>query len=110
MEYLGYIQAVAKDLGLHIFVQIGRAVLPILTYLNKDFYDGWKGSKAQTKKLDDIKHEGEQTFNYESEKLPIRLAAELKIIDEALNWANDKTFTVKVINNGGAYDYTRLPL
>lgn len=87
VEYLGYIQAMAKDLGLHIFVQIGRAVLPTLTYLNKDFYDGWKGSKAQTKKLDDIKHEGEQTFNYESEKLPIHLAAELKIIDEALNWA-----------------------
>ena len=43
VEYLGYIQAAAKDFGLHIFVQIGRAVLPILTYLNKDFYDGWKG-------------------------------------------------------------------
>ena len=62
--------------------------------------------EAQTKKLDDIKHEGEQTFNYESEKLPIHLAAELKIIDEALNWANDKIFTVKVINNGGAYNHT----
>lgn len=55
--------------------------------MNRDFYNDWKGSKTQTKKLDGIKHEGEQSFNYESEKLPIHLAAELKIIDDALNWA-----------------------
>lgn len=90
VEYLGYIQTVTKDMGLQISVQIGRAVLPTLTYLNRDFYDEWKGSKVQAKKLDDIKHEGEQSFNYESEKLPIHLAAELKIIDDALNWAKEE--------------------
>lgn len=90
VEYLAYIQAAAKKLGLHITVQIGRAVLPTLTYLNRDFYDDWKGSKAQTKKLDDIKHEGEQSFNYESEKLPIHLAAELNVIDDALTWAKNE--------------------
>ena len=90
VEYLAYIQAAAKDLGLHIAVQIGRAVLPTLTVLNRGFYDDWKGSKVQTKKLDDIKHEGEQSFNYENEKLPIHLAAELKIIDDALTWAKNE--------------------
>lgn len=90
VEYLAYIQATAKDLGLHISVQIGRAVLPTLTCWNKDFYDSWKGRKEQTKKLDDIKHEGEQNFNYDSEKLPIHLAAELKIIDDALAWAKNE--------------------
>ena len=107
VEYLAYIQAVAKDLGLHISVQIGRAVLPTLTCLNRDFYDDWEGSKAQTKKLDDIKHEGEQSFNYESEKLPIHLAAELKIIDDALTWAKDelvqgRTSTVVITSDHGA--------
>lgn len=90
VEYLAYIQAAAKDLGLHISVQIGRAVLPTLTCWNKDFYDSWKGRKEQTKKLDNIKHEGEQNFNYDSEKLPIHLAAELKIIDDALAWAKNE--------------------
>lgn len=90
VEYLAYIQAAAKELGLRIAVQIGRAVLPTLTSLNRDFYDDWKGGKVQTKNLDHIKHEGEKSFNYESEKLPIHLAAELKIIDDALAWAKDE--------------------
>lgn len=107
VEYLSYIQAVAKDLGLRISVQIGRAVLPTLTYLNKDFYEAWKGHKAQTKKLDDIKHEGEQSFNYVSEKLPIHLVEELKIIDEALNWAREelvqnRTSVVVIASDHGA--------
>lgn len=107
VEYLGYIQAAAKDLGLRISVQIGRAVLPTITCLNKDFYESWKGRKAQTKKLDDIKHKGEQSFNYESEKLPIHLAAELKVIDEALNWAKEelvqnRASTVVIASDHGA--------
>ena len=107
VEYLGYIQSMAKELGLNISVQIGRAVLPTLTYLNRDFYEEWSGIKAQTKKLDRIKHEGEQNFNYEFEKLPIHLAAELVVIDETLNWAKNEllqghTSVVVIASDHGA--------
>jgi len=90
VEFLGYIQVKAKELGLLIKIQIGRAVLPTLTYLNRDFYDEWKYGKITTKRLDEIKHNGEQDFNYEKQKMPIHLAEELKVIDEALEWAKDE--------------------
>lgn len=90
VEFLGYIQAKARELGLLITIQIGRAVLPTLTYLNRDFYDEWTGGKTTTKKLDEIKHKGEQEFNYEKQKTPIHLAEELKVIDKALEWAKDE--------------------
>lgn len=107
VEYLGYIQALAKELDLIITIQVGRAVLPSLTYLNKDFYDDWRGKKAQTKKLDKIKHEGEESFNYESEKYPIHLAAELKIINDTFRWAKNELLqnpatTVVIASDHGA--------
>lgn len=90
VEFLGYIQVKARELGLSIRIQIGRAVLPTLTYLNRDFYDEWKCAKITTKKLDGIKHNGEEEFNYEKQKTPIHLAEELKVIDRALEWAKDE--------------------
>ncbi len=87
VEFLGYIQRICADIGLKVNVQIGRAVLPTLTCKNKSFYDEWKGPKQQTKRLDDIKHKGEDRFNYESGgdgKLPLHIVAELKVIKEAL--------------------------
>ncbi len=79
-EYIGYIQCCAKSLGLKITVHTVRANLPTITSLNNDFYDAWNGPKMQTKKLDDVKHKGDQDFNYETTKLPIHLATELQII------------------------------
>ncbi|MDD4494116.1 MAG: BREX-4 system phosphatase PglZ [Eubacteriales bacterium] len=90
VEFLGYIQMKARELGLSIRIKIGRAVLPTLTYLNRDFYDEWKCAKTTTKKLDGIKHNGEDEFNYEKQKAPIHLAEELKVIDRALEWAKDE--------------------
>lgn len=90
VEYLGYIQRTCANLGMKINVQIGRAVLPTLTSKNKSFYDEWKGPKRKIKRLDDIKHKGEDRFNYESGgdgKLPLHIVAELKVIKEALHRA-----------------------
>lgn len=87
VEFLGYIQRICAKIGLKMDVQIGRAVLPTLTSKNKSFYDEWKGPKQQTKRLDDIKHKGEDRFNYESDgdgKLPLHIVAELKVIKDAL--------------------------
>lgn len=107
VEFLGYIQVKAKELGLLIKIQIGRAVLPTLTYLNRDFYDEWKCGKTTTKRLDEIKHKGEQEFNYEKQKMPIHLAEELKVIDRALEWAKDellqsRTSCVVIASDHGA--------
>jgi len=85
-EYLGYIQSRANALGLKITVHAVRANLPTITSMNRDFYDTWSGIKTQTKDLDKIKHEGEQDFNYQKVKTPIHLAAELQIIDKAIEW------------------------
>ena len=89
-EYVGYIQSRAKALGLKITVHIVRANLPSITSFNNDFYDAWSGDKAQTKKLDEIKHDGEQDYNYQTIKTPVHLAEELRIVDEALDWAKTK--------------------
>ena len=107
VEYLGYIQVKAKELGLKLNIQVARAQLPTLTSINRQFYDEWKGKKNETKKLDNIKHDGDQSFNYETEKYPIHLAAELTVLDQTLNWAktellNGATQRVVVTSDHGA--------
>lgn len=107
VEYLGYIQTVAKEMGLSLVIQVGRAALPTLTCYNKDFYDSWKGGKVQTKELDELKHGGKKSFSYENQKMPIHLAEELRIIDDALNWAKSEllqnnTDTVVIASDHGA--------
>jgi hypothetical protein len=89
-EYLGYIQSRANSLELKIKVHVVRANLPTITSLNSDFYEAWSGDKAQTKELDEIKHEGEKDFNYQIIKIPVHLAEELRIIDAALEWVKTK--------------------
>lgn len=89
VEYLGYIQALAKDMGLHIHIRIGRAELPTLTSCNRSFYDEWKGDKTQTKELDELKHGGLQGIKND-QKSPIHLARELMVVDKALAWAKNE--------------------
>lgn len=60
-----------------------------------------------TKQLDDIKHNGDKDFNFETQKLPIHLAAELKVIDDALYWSKsellqNKTREVIIASDHGA--------
>lgn len=95
-EYIGYIQIRAKSLGLKITVHTVRANLPTITSFNSDFYDAWNGIKTQTKKLDEVKHDGEQDYNYETTKLPIHLATELQIIEDFLEWSASKLTGKKV--------------
>lgn len=87
VEFLGYIQRTCAKIDLKMNVHIGRAVLPTLTSKNRSFYDEWKGPKQKTKRLDDIKHKGEDLFNYENDgdgKLPLHIVAELRVIKDAL--------------------------
>ena len=86
-EYLGYIQARAMALGLSMKVRLVRANLPTLTCYNREFFNDWPSAvKIMSKALDDIKHAGETGFDYNMDKKPIHLAAELDVIDKALDW------------------------
>ncbi|OGU05540.1 MAG: hypothetical protein A2075_23905 [Geobacteraceae bacterium GWC2_58_44] len=89
-EYLGFIQTRAKALGLNITVHTVRANLPTITSFNSDFYEAWTGDKATLKKLDEVKHDGEHDFNYQTIKTPVHLAEELRIVDAALDWVKTK--------------------
>ncbi len=87
-EYLGYIQARAREFSLSMKVTLARANLPTLTCYNKDFYSSWSNlPKQQSKALDEIAHEGDESlFDYSQDKKPIHIPAQLKAIDKAMNW------------------------
>lgn len=87
VEYLGFIQTKCNEYGLSASISCGRCELPSLTCFNKDFVKvcNDKGCPiSDIKDLDDIKHHGEDNFDYEKTKLPIYLISELEIIDNLL--------------------------
>ena len=87
VEYLGFIQTKCNEYGLSANISCGRCELPSLTCFNKDFVKvcNDKGCPiSDIKDLDEIKHHGEDSFDYEKTKLPIYLISELEIIDNLL--------------------------
>ncbi|MBP3458817.1 MAG: BREX-4 system phosphatase PglZ [Lachnospiraceae bacterium] len=87
VEYLGYIQSKCNEYGLSANITCTRSELPTLTCFNREFVDVCtsKGCKVtDIKDLDEIKHHGEDSFDYEKPKTPIYLIKELEIIDNAL--------------------------
>ena len=85
VEFLGYIQCLAKTFGLKISIHVVQTNLPSITSLNKDFYETWGNDTQQTKALDRIKHEGEQEYSYDNSKLPIHLPEELQIVERVFD-------------------------
>lgn len=56
-EFLGFIQAAARRLGMKVKVTAARAKLPTLTSVNRAFYDEWAGEKLPPEpRLDKTKH------------------------------------------------------
>ena len=88
VEYLGFIHEKCNEYGLSANISYARCELPSITEFNKEFIETLtsKGcSISDIKELDEIKHHGEDSFDYEKEKTPIYLIRELEIIDELLN-------------------------
>ncbi len=97
VEYLGYIQSKCNEYGLSANITCGRSELPSLTCCNKDFVEVCKVKGCPVtdiKELDEIKHHGEDSFDYEKNKIPIYIIRELEIIDELL-----KKIQVAVLND-----------
>lgn len=89
VEYLGYIVETAKQKGLAVSVNVGRANLPTITSINKAFYDNWPGEhKRKIDELDDIKHHENGGYKYgPSNAYPIHLAKELMVLSDVINEA-----------------------
>ena len=87
VEYLGYIGALCQELKLTAKTTVCRCELPSITSKNKEFLDLFNDAPYQTvsiKDLDEIKHHGEDSFDYRKTKLPVYLIRELEIIRDVL--------------------------
>lgn len=80
VEYLSYISEKCKTYGLLLSIQVVHGELPSITSQNTEFMNP---AVINIKDLDEKKHES-QTYNYEKQKIPLHLVAELKAIDGVL--------------------------
>lgn len=90
VEYLSFILARCKDMDLMANIQICCCELPSITKLNKEFLEQFTDIAPDVKRLDDIKHYGEESFDYRHTKLPVHLIRELEIIREVLSDIRDR--------------------
>ena len=110
VEYLGYIQDKCNKYDLSVNINYGQCELPSLTCFNKDFVETCESRGCQVsdiKELDEIKHHGENNFDYEKVKLPIYIIKELEIIDDLLkkikaNISNGTYEKAVIISDHGA--------
>ncbi len=91
VEYLSFIVGLAQRRGLAVSVNVGRAELPTLTFINKHFFM-MHGPRNQKEKkieaLDDTKHSESGGYKYgPSNQYAIHLAKELQIISDAIDEA-----------------------
>lgn len=87
-EYLSYIQERLFENDFDTRITVARCELPSITSLNKDFVKAFEdaGCKVISRKdLDSLKHEGEESYDYQNTKLPIHIVRELDIIDQLVS-------------------------
>ena len=89
VEYLSYISEKCKTYGLLLSIQVVHGELPSITSQNTEFMNA---DVTNIKDLDTLKHES-QTYNYEKQKIPLHLVAELKAIDDVLQTIRDGLLT-----------------
>lgn len=89
VEYLSYISEKCKTYGLLLSIQVVHGELPSITSQNTEFMNP---DVTNIKDLDALKHES-QTYNYEKQKIPLHLVAELKAIDDVLQTIRDGLLT-----------------
>lgn len=88
VEFLSYFQNKCFEKRLDFKANIARCELPSITSLNKEFVEEFSLAGCpvfNNKELDELKHEGQNSYNYENTKLPIHIVRELQIIDELVD-------------------------
>lgn len=106
-EYLGYLQSKCFENGLSFTSKVARCNLPSITCMNKEFEDDFKhaGCKVYSNKdMDELKHNGTYTYDYEDNKFPIHIVEELDILNKLIDQlkAMPKEQTACVIADHGA--------
>ncbi len=91
VEYLSFIMDQCRKYNLMAYTTLCHCEIPSITYKNKDFVKVFENhgavfakDKNGIKSLDEIKHHGEEDFDYTNNKLPTYLAKELQIIAEII--------------------------
>lgn len=88
VEYMAYITELVRKKGLSMHTDITYAELPTITSINKGFFEKWPGPlKRKEDELDNIKHKDAGGFIYTDGSAPIHLYSELKVIENAINFA-----------------------
>ena len=107
VEFLSFMQEKCFESGLLMTAEIARCQLPSITSMNKDFVQDFKSNGCMiidNKELDKIKHEGQNTYNYDYTKLPIHLVEELNILNRLIDHIKslDISKRVHIIADHGA--------
>ena len=91
VEYLSFIMKQLRKRKLIGFVTLCHCELPSITSLNKEFIDALMAGGAEflpdkngIKSLDDLKHHGEEEFDYTNNSLPTYIPRELEIIAQVI--------------------------
>ena len=90
VEYLSFILANCRTMQLMADISICRCELPSITSQNKEFLKEFENIAPYIKRLDEIKHHGEESFDYQTTKLPVHLIRELEIITDILKDIHDR--------------------
>lgn len=86
-EYLGYIQNKCFENGLTFSAHVARCNLPSITAVNKDFVEDFQHADCKVysnKDMDELKHAGAYTYDYQDNKLPIHLVEEIEILNKLI--------------------------
>lgn len=92
VEYVSYIQEKCKQYGMLCQFRICHGQLPSITSENKEFVSS---DVVSIKELDELKHHSPE-YNYEKQRLPIHLMAELQAIDKVLDTIKTKLLTKEI--------------
>lgn len=94
VEYLSFIMAQCRKYNLMAYTTICHCEIPSITCKNKDFIDVFESRGAVfakdrngIKSLDEIKHHGEDDYDFTNNELPTYLAKELQIIGDIIDKA-----------------------
>lgn len=91
VEYLSYIMDQCRLRKLMAHVTLCHCELPSVTFFNKEFVDAFEEDGADfvpnkngIKSLDDLKHHGEEEFDFTNNTLPTYISRELDIIGRTI--------------------------